>query len=337
MIKPRGITIIAEAGVNHNGNLDLALKLIDLAADAGADIVKFQTSTPGKHISKYAPKAEYQAKTTGAEGNQLSMVNKISMPQKHWPEIKAYCDQKGIAFWCTAFDLDSVRLLHELDIHYWKIPSGEITNVPYLRQIASYGEPVLMSTGMASLGEVDSALEILQQSGVSRNLVTLLHCTTEYPANLKDINLKAMLAMKSAFPDIAGIGYSDHTEGIEVALAAAAMGAAVIEKHFTLDKNMPGPDHKASLSPDELYALVRGIRNVELALGTGVKRAAPDELKNIIAARKSLVALRDIKRGEIFTEENLTTKRPGNGISAIFWDNYLGKRAERDYMADELI
>ena len=331
------ITIIAEAGVNHNGDVNLAYKLIELAADAGADIVKFQTSIPKAHISRFAPKANYQKKTTGSGENQLSMINKIRMPQEHLPDLKAHCEKCGIMFWCTAFDVYSVELLHSMDIHLWKIPSGEITNVPYLRKVASYGEPIIMSTGMATLGEVDTALGILEKAGTPRNLVTLLHCTTEYPACLDDVNLNAMSVMKAAFPGIAGIGYSDHTPGIEISVAAAAMGATVIEKHFTLDKNMEGPDHKASMSPEELYALVRCVRNVERALGDGVKRPAPEEMANAIAARKSLVAARNIAKGETFTAENMTTKRPGSGISAIFWDQYLGRKAERDYEEDELL
>ncbi len=333
----KAITIIAEAGVNHNGDVNLAYKLIDLAANAGADIVKFQTSIPKAHISKFAQKANYQKENTGSEENQLKMINKIRMPQEHLPALKAYCEKRGIMFWCTAFDIHSVALLHSMDLHLWKIPSGEITNVPYLRKVASYGEPIIMSTGMATLGEVDTALGILEKSGTPRSLVTLLHCTTEYPAYLDDVNLNAMTAMKAAFPGIAGIGYSDHTPGIEISVAAAAMGASIIEKHFTLDKNMEGPDHKASLSPDELYSLVRCVRNVERALGNGIKKPAPEEIANAVAARKSLVAAKDIEKGEVFTTENLTTKRPGSGISAIHWDEYLGRTAERDYKEDELL
>lgn len=337
MADRKPITIIAEAGVNHNGDFDLACKLIDLAADAGADIVKFQTSIPEAHISKFAPKANYQKVTTGNDGNQLKMINKIRMPQEHLPALKAHCEKRGIMFWCTAFDVRSVELLHNMDLHIWKIPSGEVTNVPYLRKVASYGEPIIMSTGMATLGEVDNALDILEKAGAPRSLVTLLHCTTEYPACLDDVNLNAMSVMKAAFPGIAGIGYSDHTPGIEISVAAAALGASVIEKHFTLDKNMEGPDHKASMSPEELYSLVKSIRNVERALGNGIKKPAPEEMANAIAARKSLVAARDIAKGEVFTAENMTTKRPGSGISAIFWDQYIGRKAERDYEADELL
>lgn len=331
------IVIIAEAGVNHNGDVNLAYKLIDVAAAAGADIVKFQTSIPEAHISSCAPKAEYQEERTGRGESQLDMIKKIRLPQKYLADLKAYCESKNIMFWCTAFELHSVELLHNLGLKLWKIPSGEITNVPYLRKVAGYGQPIIMSTGMATLGEVEAALTILENAGTPRRNVRLLHCTTEYPAALDDVNLLAMAAMRAAFPGIAGVGYSDHTPGIEIPLAAAALGASVIEKHFTLDKNMQGPDHAASLNPEELTALVRGVRHVERALGTGIKRPAPLELKNALAARKSLVAARNIAKGEILTEENMTTKRPGSGVSAIHWDEYLGRPAARDYRADELL
>lgn len=331
------ITIIAEAGVNHNGSLELAYKLIDVAVAAGADIVKFQTSNPEAHISRSACKAEYQEERTGSNESQLDMIKKIRMPQEHLPALQAYCERKGIMFWCTAFDIKSVALLHSMGLHLWKIPSGEITNVPYLRKVASYGEEIILSTGMATLGEVDRALSILEEAGAPREKITLLHCTTEYPAALDDVNLRAMETMRSAFPGIAGVGYSDHTPGIEVPIAAVAMGARVIEKHFTLDKNMEGPDHAASLNPEELNELVRCLRNVERALGNGVKRPAAEELKNAIAARKSLVAATAIRKGEKFTVENMIVKRPGSGISAIYWDDYIGRTAERDYEEDELL
>ncbi len=331
------VTIIAEAGVNHNGDVKLACKLIDVAVAAGADIVKFQTSIPEAHISAGAPKAEYQQKRTGRGETQLEMIRKIRLPQKHLPELKCYCESKGIMFWCTAFDLYSLALLYDMGLDLWKIPSGEITNVPYLRHVAGYGQKIIMSTGMASLGEVETALDILEKGGTLRQNITLLHCTTEYPANLDDVNLRAMLAMQAAFPGIAGVGYSDHTPGIEIPLAAVALGAAVIEKHITLDKKMEGPDHAASLNPEELSALVRGVRHVERALGSGIKKPAPQELKNAVAARKSLVAATDITQGEILTAVNMTTKRPGSGISAIHWDDYLGRPATRDYKADELL
>jgi len=333
----RPVTIIAEVGVNHNGDVALARKLIDVAVNAGADIVKFQTSIPEAHISSCAPKAQYQQERTGRGETQLEMIKKIRLPQVHLPDLKAYCESKGIMFWCTAFDLHSVALLHNMGLGLWKIPSGEITNVPYLRRIGGYGQRIIMSTGMAFLGEVEKALAILEDADTPRQNITLLHCTTEYPANLNDVNLRAMVTMQAAFPGIAGIGYSDHTPGIEIPLAAVALGATVIEKHITLDKNMEGPDHAASLNPEELHALVRGIRNVELALGNGIKKPAPEELRNAVAARKSLVAARDIAKGELLTEDNITTKRPGSGISAVHWDEYLGRQALRDYKADELL
>lgn len=334
MTKP---IIIAEAGVNHNGSVELAYRLIDVAVAAGADIVKFQTSNPEAHISRFAHKAEYQKKSTGSNESQLDMIKKIRMPQERLPDLQMYCKQKGIMFWCTAFDIKSVELLHNMGLRLWKIPSGEITNVPYLRKVASYGEDIILSTGMATLGEVDTALSILESSGTPREKITLLHCTTEYPAALDDVNLRAMKTMQDAFPGIAGIGYSDHTPGIEIPIAAAAMGAMVIEKHFTLDKNMEGPDHAASLNPEELHELVRCVRNIERALGNGIKKPAPVELKNAIAARKSLVAATAIRKGERFTVHNMTVKRPGSGISAIHWDEYLHRTAERDYEEDELL
>ena len=331
------ILIIAEAGVNHNGDFDRACAMIDAAADAGADIVKFQTSIPDAHISAAAQKADYQKKTTGGGESQLAMIKKIRMPQERLPDLKAYCEKKGIMFWCTAFDPRSVGLLHDMGLELWKIPSGEITNVPYLRKVASYGQRIIMSTGMATLGEVENALDILEKAGAARGLVTLLHCTTEYPAPLEDVNLTAMRTMRAAFPGVAGVGYSDHTRGIEIPIAAAALGATVIEKHFTLSRSLPGPDHAASLEPDELAALVSSVRHVEVALGDGIKKPSAIEMKNAVAARKSLVAAKDIVKGEILTVENMTTKRPGSGISAIRWDEYLGRPAERDYKADELL
>jgi len=331
------VTIIAEAGVNHNGDLDLAYQLIDAAVTAGADIVKFQTSIPEAHISSSALKADYQKERTGGGESQLEMIQKIRLPQKHLADLKVYCENKNIKFWCTAFDIRSIELLHSFGLGLWKIPSGEITNVPYLRQIASYSQKIIMSTGMAFLGEVETALTILENGGTPRKNITLLHCTTEYPANLDDVNLRAMSTMQAAFPGIAGVGYSDHTPGIEVSLAAVALGASIIEKHFTLDKDMEGPDHAASLAPEELSALVHEVRNVERALGNGIKKPVAVELKNAIAARKSLVAAKDIAKGELLTEENMTTKRPGSGISAIHWDEYLGRPASRDYKEDELL
>lgn len=329
--------IVAEAGVNHNGNIALAHKLVDAAREAGADVVKFQTFKAEEEVSSAAPKARYQAETTNADESQLDMIRKLELGPEEFLQLKRHCDDIGIRFWSTAFDAPSVDFLQKLNMGMWKIPSGEITNPPYLRKIGALNEDIVMSTGMATLGEIETALDILEKAGASRDRITMLHCTTEYPAPLHDINLKAMWTMASAFPGIHGVGYSDHTRGIEISLAAAAMGAILIEKHFTLDRGMEGPDHAASLEPGELASLVQGARNIALALGNGIKRPAPEELENRIAARKSLVARTDISRGEIFSAANLTAKRPGSGISAIHWDEYIGKAAQRDYRADELI
>lgn len=329
--------IVAEAGVNHNGDIALAHKLVDAASEAGADVVKFQTFKAAENVSGTAPKARYQTETTDARESQLDMIRKLELGPEEFRELKHHCNEIGIRFWSTAFDLPSVDFLQKLTPGMWKIPSGEITNPIYLRKIGALNEEVVMSTGMATLGEIETALDILESAGTSRNKITLLHCTTEYPAPLEDINLKAMWTMAAAFPGIRGVGYSDHTRGIEISLAAAAMGAILIEKHFTLDRAMQGPDHAASLEPAELASLVQGVRNIELALGNGIKKPAPEELENRIAARKSLVARTNISRGEIFSEANLTVKRPGSGVSAIHWDKYMGKPAPRDYRADELI
>lgn len=328
------VLIIAEAGVNYNGSLELAYKMVDEAKKAGADIVKFQTGVPEKVMSKYAEKAEYQKKNTGkAEESQLDMVRKLMLKFEEFVPLKKYCELSGIKFLSTPFDLSSIDFLEELGCDMWKIPSGEITNLPYLLRIAKTGKPIIMSTGMSTLEEVREALNVLKENGAGE--ITLLHCTTEYPAPLKDVNLKAMLTLKDTFG--CKVGYSDHTPGIEVPVAAVAMGASVIEKHFTLDRNMEGPDHKASLEPDELAAMVKAIRNVELAIGTGVKEPSESEKKNMAIARKSIIAAKDIKKGEIFTEDNLTTKRPGNGISPMKWNEVIGKTAKRDFGEDELI
>lgn len=327
------LLIIAEAGVNHNGSLDLAYQMVDVARKAGADIVKFQTGIPEKVMSRYAVKAEYQKKTTGSGESQLDMVRKLSLKLDDFISLKRYCEKKGVQFLSTPFDLSSVGFLDKLGCDMWKIPSGEITNLPYLLRIAGTGKPIVLSTGMSTLEEVGAALEILKKNGSGP--VTLLHCNTEYPTPMKDVNLRAMLTLKDTFH--CEVGYSDHTLGIEVPIAAAALGAAIIEKHFTLDRNMEGPDHRASLEPDELAAMVRGIRNVELALGTGVKQPSESERKNIAVARKSIVALTDIKKGDLFTEENITVKRPGNGVSPMRWFEVLGNRAARDFQEDELI
>ena len=328
-----GALIIAEAGVNHNGSLDLALKMVDEAKRAGADIVKFQTAIPEKVISKYADKAEYQKKTTGNEESQLEMCKRIHLKLSDYDIIKKYCEEAGIEFLSTPFDLESIDYLEKLDIRLWKIPSGEITNLPYLIKIAKTGKPVIMSTGMSELNEVEEAVNVLKCNGAGE--ITLLHCTTEYPAPFESVNLRAMNTLREKFGT--KVGYSDHTVGFEAAVAATVLGASVIEKHFTLNHNMEGPDHKASLEPEEFEIMVNNIRLIEKALGDGVKRPAEAEKKNIAIARKSIVAARDIKKGEIFTEDNITVKRPGSGISPMKWFEVLGTEAVRDFGEDELI
>lgn len=322
--------IISEIGCNHNGSFDLALKLIDKAVEAGVDCVKFQTFKAASLISKHAEKAEYQKKTTNANETQLDMTKKLEMPYEKHKFLIQYSKDKGVDFLSAPFDFESIDFLGELGINKIKIPSGEINNLPYLRKINALKKEVILSTGMSTLDEVQYALNILRDCPV-----TLLHCTTEYPCPFEGVNLKAMITLKNTFN--LPVGYSDHTAGIEVPVAAAAMGATIIEKHFTLDKNMEGPDHKASLEPHELKAMVQAIRNVDKALGNGVKEPAECEKKNISIARKSLVAKTNIKKGEIFTEENLTVKRPATGIPPTEWDNYIGKTAQKDYKEDDLI
>lgn len=327
--------IIAEAGVNHNGDLNLAKKLIEVAAKSGADFVKFQSFKAELCVSKNAKKAAYQLKTTAKDESQLEMIKKLELDFNAHQLLISHAKQCGIAFLSTPFDLESIELLDDLGLEVFKIPSGEITNLPYLKKIAKLNKKIILSTGMSNLGEIEAALEILCQGGTQRANITLLHCTTEYPAPFDEVNLKAMQTLKNAFN--LDVGYSDHTKGIHISLAAIALGASVIEKHFTLDKNMPGPDHKASLEPDELQELCTKIREIESALGDGIKQASKSERKNIEIARKSLVAKKKIKKGEIFSEENLTTKRPASGISAMRYDEYLGKKASKDYEEDELI
>lgn len=327
--------IIAEAGVNHNGSLKLAMQMVDVAADAQVDYIKFQTFTGEKVISRYAPKAEYQIQQTGGEESQLDMVKKLELSESEHIELIRYCEKKRVKFLSTPFDLDSIDLLHRLGLDTLKIPSGEITNLPYLRKIGALNKNLIVSTGMATLGEVEKALEVLEASGTERSKISLLHCTTEYPAPIEDVNLRAIQTLHQAFQ--LPVGYSDHTLGIDVAIAAVALGACIIEKHFTLDKNMEGPDHKASLDPSELKQLVVAIRNIEKALGHGRKIPSPSEIKNIPIARKSIIALKNISQGELFTPENITVKRPGSGISPMMWDFVLGKRAPRDFKEDELI
>ena len=325
--------IIAEAGVNHNGNFELAKKLIDKAVEGGADIVKFQTCKAENVISRYADKAEYQKVTTGEADSQLEMVRKLMLSYEEYGELKKYCDEKGIEFLSTAFDLPSVDYLHSIGMKRWKIPSGEITNLPLLIKIAKLHEPIIMSTGMSELSEVADAVKVLKDNGATD--ITLLHCTTEYPAPYEDVNLKAMETMREAF-DLP-VGYSDHTKGLEIPVAAIAMGACVIEKHFTLDRNMEGPDHKASIEPDELKSMVDQIRHVEVAIGNGEKKVSASELKNQDIARKSIIAKTMIKAGDVFTEDNITTKRPGSGINPMRWFDLLGRTAKHDYEEDYLI
>lgn len=325
--------IIAEAGVNHNGSLEIAKQLVNKAKEADADIIKFQTFNPKALTSKYAEKASYQKKTTDERESQQDMLEKLMLSEDDFKSLKSYCDSTGIRFLSTPFDLDSINFLENLGCDLWKIPSGEITNLPYLEKIASSHKTVIMSTGMATLDEVGDALLVLKRNGAGE--ITLLHCTTQYPAPYESVNLRAMLALKDKFG--CKVGYSDHTKGIEVPIAAVAMGAEVIEKHFTLDRNMPGPDHQASLEPDELKAMVSSIRNIEQAMGDGIKKPSESEIPNIIVARKSIIAARNIKKGELFTKDNITTKRPGNGISPMKWQEVLGTRAKRDFMEDELI
>lgn len=332
------VLIIAEAGVNHNGSIDVAKQLIDKAVGAGADIIKFQTFKSEKLVSKSAKQAEYQKRNIGskADDSQLNMLKKLELSQEDYEELMQYCQQKGIKFFSTAFDMESIDYLHSLHMGLWKIPSGEITNYPYIRKIAQYGEPVILSTGMCEMDDICAAMNVLIKFGVKREQITILHCNTEYPTPYKDVNLKAMIALKDEFK--VEVGYSDHTKGIEVPIAAVALGATVIEKHFTLDRNMEGPDHKASLEPDELRAMVCAIRNIEKAIGgDGIKHVSESERKNIAIARKSIVAACDIKAGEVFTEQNLTVKRPGNGISPMRWEDVIGTKAKRDFLEEELI
>lgn len=329
------VIIIAEAGVNHNGNLELARRMVNEARRAGADYVKFQTAVPELVISSIAPKAEYQKETTGKEQSQLEMCRAIHLPLTDYAGLADLCREKGIGFMSTPFDLVSIDTLAPLGMDYWKIPSGEITNLPYLRKIASKGGRVILSTGMSTLDEVARAVEILEKGGIPRADISLLHCNTQYPTPMDDVNLRAMETLRSL--GCGRIGYSDHTVGIEVPIAAVAMGAQIIEKHFTLDKTMEGPDHRASLDPAELRAMVSAIRNIEKAVGSSEKRVSPSERANIEVARKSIVAARNIAAGEIFTEENITVKRPGNGLSPMLWDDVIGQRAARDFEYDSLI
>ena len=327
------VFIIAEAGVNHNGSMDLALKLVDKAAEAGADCVKFQTFITENEISKNAEKADYQKKTTGNTESEFEMVKKLELSFEQFQVIADYCKQKGIMFLSTPFDLDSIDFLNSMGITRWKIPSGEVTNLPHLIKIAKTHKDIIMSTGMCEMEEIQAAIDVLKNNGAGN--ITLFHCNTEYPTPYEDVNLRAMVTMREHFG--VPVGYSDHTIGIEVPIAAVACGACMIEKHFTLDRNMEGPDHKASLEPLELKQMVQSIRNIEQAMGNEEKKPSFSERKNITVARKSIVAKRKIKKGEIFTEENLCVKRPGDGISPMKWFDIVGKTAEKDYEEDEQI
>lgn len=328
------VFIIAEAGVNHNGSIELAKKLIEKGAEAGVDAVKFQSFKASKLVTVNAEKAEYQKANTGNnDENQFDMIKKLELDYDKHQELMDYATSKGVMFLSSAFDLESIDLLVELDLSVFKIPSGEITNLPYLRKTAQTKKPIILSTGMATLGEIEAALEVLKDNGTTD--VTVLHCNTEYPTPMSDVNLTAMNTMKDAFK--VKVGYSDHTLGIEIPIAAVALGAVVIEKHFTLDKTMEGPDHKASLEPDELKQMVKSIRNIEEALGTGVKTPTESERKNKQIARKSIVAKATVSIGETFSEENLEIKRPGTGISPMLWDEIIGSKATKDYQVDELI
>lgn len=327
------VFIIAEAGVNHNGDIELAKKMIDVASEAGADAIKFQSFKSDKVVTKYASKASYQKDITNNHESQYEMLRKLELDYNSHKELIDYCNTKNIIFLSSPFDIESVELLDSLGMKIFKIPSGEIENVPYLKKIASLNKKVILSTGMCNLSDIEFALDILRRNG---NLqVSVLHCNTEYPTPMNDVNLRAMNTIKDAFK--VEVGYSDHTVGIEISIAAVALGAKIIEKHFTLDKNMVGPDHKASLGPNELKDLVISIRNVERALGDGVKKPSISEEKNMIIVRKSIVANVDIQLDEVFTEENLTIKRPGNGMSPKQWHEVLGKRAKKKYKEDELI
>lgn len=327
--------IIAEAGVNHNGDIGLAMQLIAAAKAAGADIVKFQTFKTKNLVTEKAEKAAYQKETTDAAESQFAMIRKLELSRADHEVLIEECRRHGIGFFSTAFDTDSFDMLVEMGLDQVKIPSGELTNLPLLRYMTRLGMPVMLSTGMATLGEIEAALDAIEQAGTPRQRITVLHCTTEYPAPMADVNLCAMVSMKAALG--VEVGYSDHTPGIEIPVAAVALGARVIEKHFTLDRTLPGPDHQASLEPHELKAMVDAIRNVEVALGDGVKRPSASELKNKPIARKSLVAIRTIRAGESFSADNVGTKRPGTGISPMRWDEVMGRPAPRDFTVDELI
>lgn len=327
--------IIAEAGVNHNGDVNMAKKLIDIAAQAGADLVKFQTFSANRLVTQGATKADYQILTTNNTESQHDMLRKLELTDSVHHELIAHCASQDIGFFSTGFDVESINLLVGLGQDLFKIPSGEITNLPYLQHIGKLKKTVILSTGMSNMDEIEAAIKVLEESGTNRSKITVLHCTTAYPVPMSDVNLRAMQSIQNKFK--VAVGYSDHTLGIEIPIAAVALGATIIEKHFTTDRSLPGPDHKASLEPAELTAMIDGIRNIEKALGDGVKRLMPSEISNLPIARKSIVASQSIKAGELFTDHNLAAKRPGTGISPMDWNKLIGRAATRDYLADELI
>jgi N,N'-diacetyllegionaminate synthase len=327
--------IIAEAGVNHGGDVRQAELLIDVALDAGADLVKFQTFTADRLVTSQALKAEYQLASNSSDNTQLNMLKALELSKTAHEHLMAYCKGVGIGFFSTGFDQDSNDLLFDLGLRMFKIPSGEITNLPYLRHLGGFGLPIIMSTGMSTLREVEIALGVLEIAGTSRDNVTVLQCNTQYPTPMRDVNLSAMVTMRDALG--VAVGYSDHTLGIDAAIAAVALGAVVIEKHFTLDRGLSGPDHKASLEPHELAAMVQSIRNIEEALGDGIKRPSESERANLAVARRSLVALKEIRAGEVFTQDTITAKRPGTGLSPMLWDEVIGTRAKHDFSPDDLI
>lgn len=331
------VLIIAEAGVNHNGSIEIAKQLVDKAIEAGVDVIKFQTFKAEKLVSKSAKQAEYQKKNIGSkiDDSQYNMLKILELSKQDHHELMTYCKERGIQFFSTAFDMDSIDFLHTLNLGLWKIPSGEITNYPYLKKIAQYHEPVILSTGMCEIDDISAAMNVLLSNGVKRDQITILHCNTEYPTPFEDVNLSAIQQIKDEFQ--VAVGYSDHTKGIEVPIAAVALGATVIEKHFTLDCHMAGPDHKSSLEPNELKEMVSAIRHIEQALGDGHKTVSPSEQKNIAVARKSIIAACPIKKGEILSEQNMTVKRPGTGISPMRWEEVIGTKAIKDFYEEELI
>lgn len=329
------ILVIAEAGVNHNGDIALAHELIEAAADAGADMVKFQTFKAKTLVTREAKQADYQVQSGIPVELQFDMLRRLEITPEMHSELIGHCEKHGIAFLSTGFDIESVNLLNGFGMAYFKVPSGEITNLPYLRHIGSLGKQIILSTGMANLGEIEAAINVLEAAGTHRDRITVLHCTTEYPTLMSEVNLRAMQSISTAFG--VKVGYSDHTPGIEVATAAAALGGSVIEKHFTMDRNLPGPDHKASLEPSELKAMISAIRNIEAAMGDGIKRPSESERRNLPFVRKSLVAKRDIAAGEAYSEDNIAVKRPNTGLSPMRWDEVMGRKAPRAFKADELI